>query len=140
MSLSCVVKLVSAHCLLCALPSQKSCHLCCSSCIEVLLQVKQLAEEIIAHIRDVAGADALVSAFTAAKKAVSAVRNERKQRAAVQVSFIGTVLSVQHVYSFLLSERNLASCLRLTPLKFCQAQRWHCSSMFCYWLLACRYW
>lgn len=53
----------------------------------MVLQIKQLAEEIIAHIRDVAGADALVSAFTAAKKAVSAVRNERKRRAAVQVGF-----------------------------------------------------
>lgn len=49
------------------------------------LQVKQLAEEIIAHVRDVAGADALVSAFTVAKKEVSAVRSERKRRAAVQV-------------------------------------------------------
>ena len=52
---------------------------------KMMLQIKQLAEEIIAHIRDVAGADALVSAFTAAKKAVSAVRSERKRRSAVQV-------------------------------------------------------
>ena len=52
----------------------------------LLLQTKQLAEEILAHIRDVAGADALVSSFTAAKKAVTAVRSERKRRAAVQVS------------------------------------------------------
>ena len=49
------------------------------------LQTKQLAEEIISHIREVAGADALVSAFTSAKKAVTAVRSERKRRAAVQV-------------------------------------------------------
>jgi len=49
------------------------------------VQTKQLAEEIISHIREVAGADALVSAFTSAKKAVTAVRSERKRRAAVQV-------------------------------------------------------
>ncbi|KAL0044331.1 hypothetical protein WJX82_000142 [Trebouxia sp. C0006] len=48
-------------------------------------ETKQLAEEIISHIREVAGADALVSAFTSAKKAVTAVRSERKRRAAVQV-------------------------------------------------------
>ena len=52
---------------------------------DVLVQTKQLAEEIISHIREVAGADALVSAFTSAKKAVTAVRSERKRRAAVQV-------------------------------------------------------
>ncbi|KAL0035339.1 hypothetical protein WJX77_001780 [Trebouxia sp. C0004] len=48
-------------------------------------ETKQLAEEIISHIREVAGADALVLAFTCAKKAVTAVRSERKRRAAVQV-------------------------------------------------------
>lgn len=58
------------------------------SYISCFLQTKQLAEEILSHIRDVAGADALVSAFTAAKKAVSAVRSERKRRAAVQVSLL----------------------------------------------------
>ena len=52
---------------------------------DMLVQTKQLAEEIISHIREVAGADALVSAFTSAKKAVTAVRSERKRRAAVQV-------------------------------------------------------
>lgn len=56
--------------------------------VSCFLQTKQLAEEILSHIRDVAGADALVSAFTAAKKAVSAVRSERKRRAAVQVSLL----------------------------------------------------
>ncbi len=49
------------------------------------VQTKHLAEEIISHIREVAGADALVSAFTSAKKTVTAVRSERKRRAAVQV-------------------------------------------------------
>lgn len=59
------------------------------------MQVKQLAEEIIAYIRDVAGADALVSAFTAAKKAVSTVRSERKRRAAVQVGLCWYLFCVQ---------------------------------------------
>ena len=53
--------------------------------MSMLVQTKQLADEIVAHIREVAGADALVSAFTTAKKAVTAVRSERKRRAAVQV-------------------------------------------------------
>ena len=53
--------------------------------MDLHVQTKQLAEEIISHIREVAGADALVSAFTSAKKAVTAVRSERKRRAAVQV-------------------------------------------------------
>ena len=65
----------------------------------MLLQTKQLAEEIISHIRDVAGGDALVAAFTAAKKAVSAVRSERKRRAAVQVGLLLSFLAPHNVFS-----------------------------------------
>ena len=75
--------------------------------------MKQLAEEIIAHVRDVAGADALVSAFTAAQKAVSAVRSERKRRAAVQVGLCWSCTVGTAMYRFLLSEWALASCFSL---------------------------
>lgn len=71
----------------------------------MMLQIKQLGEEIIAHIRDVAGADALVSAFTAAKKAVSAVRSERKRRSAVQVCLCWHLCCIVHSV-----HRNSASC------------------------------
>ena len=97
------------------------------------LQVKQLAEEIIAHIRDVAGADALVSAFTIAKKEVSAVRSERKRRAAVQVMLsmlpaaclYSTVQFLHSICCFLLVE--LYDLLETRFCRYCHAQRWHYS-------------
>ena len=49
------------------------------------LQVKQLADEIIAHIREVAGAEAMLAAYTEARKSVTATRMERKRRIAMQV-------------------------------------------------------
>lgn len=49
------------------------------------LQVKQLADEIIAHIREVAGAEAMLAAYTEARKSVTATRMERKRRTAMQV-------------------------------------------------------
>lgn len=87
------------------------------SCRILVLQTKQLAEEIIAHIRDVAGADALVSAFTAAKKAVSAVRNERKRRAAVQVTCYAICLHAEYlVHGYLLCNMLFGFCLlRMEP-------------------------
>ena len=51
------------------------------------LQVKQLADEIIAHIREVAGAEAMLAAYTEARKSVTATRMERKRRSAMQVKF-----------------------------------------------------
>lgn len=52
------------------------------------VQIKQLADEIIAHIREVAGAEAMLAAYTEARKAVTAVRTERKRRAAMQVQHL----------------------------------------------------
>lgn len=99
-------------------------------------QVKQLAEEIIAHIRDVAGADALVSAFTVAKKEVSAVRSERKRRAAVQVRSHCYLL---HAHVLLCSAYiecvafcwwSFVACLEHTVLGYCHVQRLHYSYIF----------
>lgn len=50
------------------------------------MQVKQLADEIIAHIREVAGAEAMLAAYLEAKKSVTATRMERKRRTAMQVT------------------------------------------------------
>jgi U3 small nucleolar RNA-associated protein 20 len=48
-------------------------------------EVRQLAEEVVAHLRQLAGADALLAAYGAAREAVRAQRGERKRRAAMQV-------------------------------------------------------
>ena len=57
----------------------------CSMLMHFGLQVKQLADEIIAHIREVAGAEAMLAAYTEARKSVTATRMERKRRTAMQV-------------------------------------------------------
>jgi U3 small nucleolar RNA-associated protein 20 len=45
---------------------------------------KALAEEVTAHLRAVAGADAVLSAYNIAREAVRRARSERKQRAALR--------------------------------------------------------
>eukprot|EP00887_Chlorella_sp_A99_P000887 scaffold5.g887.t1 len=47
-------------------------------------EVKQLAEEVVAHLRSVAGADALLAGYAAAREEVRAARAARKRRAAQQ--------------------------------------------------------
>ncbi len=105
-------------------------------CIAVLVQTKHLAEEIIAHIRDVAGGDALVSAFTAAKKAVTAVRSERKRRAAVQVCFLCAVQALLASPICMIMTSALSACkqyLKLTrslrPCTGCASCCALCSAM-----------
>ena len=49
-------------------------------------QVTELAQEVVAHIREVAGADALLGAFNAARQGVVAARAQRKRQQAVQVT------------------------------------------------------
>lgn len=108
-----------------------------SSCLVLVLQTKQLAEEIIAHIRDVAGADALVSAFTAAKKAVLAVRNERKRRAAVQVTCYAKRLHAKClVQCYLLCKMFFKFCLLRTE----PAVEGKYVTLPDHWRLACRFW
>jgi len=48
-------------------------------------EVKALADEIVAHLRGLVGADALLAAYQAARGAVRRQRGERKRAAAVQV-------------------------------------------------------
>lgn len=48
-------------------------------------QVVDLAQEVIAHIRQAAGPDALLQAFNQAMSAVKSARAERKRQQAVQV-------------------------------------------------------
>lgn len=50
-----------------------------------VLQIKQLAEEIMAHVRGVVGGEAMLQAFNAARRSVTAVRSERRRKAATQV-------------------------------------------------------
>lgn len=74
------------------------------------LQVKQLADEIIAHIREVAGAEAMLAAYTEARKSVTATRMERKRRTAMQVWKYGFLASVLIV--FLLNKSALQANLQ----------------------------
>lgn len=46
--------------------------------------IKALAEEVVAHLRSVAGADALLAAYNAARASVQRQRSERRRRDAVQ--------------------------------------------------------
>ena len=48
-------------------------------------QARDLAEEVLAHLRSVAGADALLRAYNVARAAVQAQRTERRRQKAVQV-------------------------------------------------------
>ncbi|KAK9818396.1 hypothetical protein WJX72_012002 [[Myrmecia] bisecta] len=47
--------------------------------------VKLLTEEVIAHLRGVAGGDALINAFNVARRSVTTTRTERKRKQALQV-------------------------------------------------------
>lgn len=58
---------------------------------EILMQVKDLAQEVIDHLREVAGPDALITAFNAARQSVTANRAERKRRQALQVTKMFTL-------------------------------------------------
>lgn len=51
-----------------------------------LWQVVDLAQEVVAHLRQVAGTDALLTAFNEARQAVQSSRDARRRQQAVQVS------------------------------------------------------
>ena len=55
------------------------------------MQVKQLAAEVVAHLRETVGADALLEAFNAARQSVTSLRAERRRQTAVKVSEIPSV-------------------------------------------------
>lgn len=48
--------------------------------------VKLLGEEVLAHLRDLMGSDALLAAYNAAREHVKSRRSERKQKSVLQVS------------------------------------------------------
>ena len=58
------------------------------------VQVKQLAAEVVAHLRETVGADALLEAFNAARQSVTSLRAERKRQAAVKVSEVHSASSL----------------------------------------------
>ena len=57
------------------------------------LQVKALAEEVLAHLREVAGSDALLAAYNRARQTVNSARSERRRQRTLQVTSLlhGTV-------------------------------------------------
>ena len=63
------------------------------------MQVVELAHEVVAHLRQVAGSDTLLEAFNSARANVRAAREERKRQQAVQVSvskMIGALAQIQN--------------------------------------------
>lgn len=48
-------------------------------------EVTSLADEIVAHLRTLVGADAMLAAYNQAREAVRRQRGERKRKAALQV-------------------------------------------------------
>ena len=55
-------------------------------CVYAPVQVKQLAAEVVAHLRETVGADALLEVFNAARQSVTSLRAERRRQTAVKVS------------------------------------------------------
>lgn len=47
-------------------------------------EVRQLGEQVLAHLRELVGADTLLAAYNAAREGVKKVRGERKQKAALR--------------------------------------------------------
>ena len=66
---------------------------------QIFLQVVDLAQEVVAHIRQVAGSDALLEAFNNARASVKAARSERKRQQAVQVTSSCAAICVQISYA-----------------------------------------
>lgn len=52
----------------------------------VLLQVKELADEVVAHMRTVVGTDAFLAAYNKARQHVTGLRRERKRQMTLQVN------------------------------------------------------
>ncbi len=61
-----------------------------------LLQVKALAEEVLAHLRTVAGPEALLAAYNRARQHVSDLRSERRRQKALQVTHLAAHLSLKY--------------------------------------------
>ncbi len=57
------------------------------------LQVKALAEEVLAHLREVAGSDALLAAYNRARQTVNSARNERRRQRTLQVTLASCYLA-----------------------------------------------
>ena len=55
-----------------------------------------LAQEVVAHLRQTAGADALLGAFNSARQAVQAARDERRREQAVQVMGAFIDVNIRH--------------------------------------------
>ena len=80
-----------------------------------VVQVKQLAAEVVAHLRETVGADALLEAFNAARQSVTSLRAERKRQAAVKVSKVHSASSLDVLEGFkgvLGDERNCQEDVR----------------------------
>jgi hypothetical protein len=52
-------------------------------------EVISLAEEIVAHLRGLAGADAMLAAYNQARESVKSQRGERRHKEAMQVGGMG---------------------------------------------------
>ena len=57
--------------------------------------MKELAEEVLAHLRAVAGSEALLAAYNRARQHVSDLRTERRRQRALQVHLQGTPVPSQ---------------------------------------------
>ena len=62
-------------------------------------QVRQLAEEVLAHVRSVAGSDSMLAAYNAARATVAAQRQERRRQKAVQARIFFGIIVVSN-YGF----------------------------------------
>lgn len=52
------------------------------------MQVNELAQEVLGHIRQVAGGEALATALNEARQSITSARAERRRQQKVKVSFI----------------------------------------------------